>query len=139
MSLLWIECSVFFFFFLNSVRNSSSPHLVGFCLGTRPAEWLPKTGTVSVRSWVYLPYVESKSRITVFWAVHVVATFPGTVLFPLLCSLLPFFSPKYIDSFLHLVLLFHVSVSKISSLLHLNVGPLFSSVPKLHLKISMLL
>ena len=73
-------------------------------------------------------------------SVHVVATFSGTVLFPLLCSVLPFFAQyEYIDSFLYLVLLFQVSVSKISSVLLLNVVPLFSSVPKLHLQISMLL
>jgi len=46
-------------------------------------------------------------------SVRVVATFSGTVLFPLLCSVLPFFA-SYIDSFLYLVLLFQVSVSKIS-------------------------
>ena len=40
--------------------------------------------------------------------------------------------------FLNLVLLFQVSVSKISSVLLLNVVPLFSSVPKLHFQISML-
>jgi hypothetical protein len=34
--------------------------------------------------------------------------------------------------FLYLVLLFQVSVSKISSVLLLNVVPVFSSVPKLH-------
>jgi len=44
-------------------------------------------------------------------SVHVVATFSGTVLFPLLCSVLPFFA-EYIDSFLYLVLLFQVSISK---------------------------
>jgi len=71
-------------------------------------------------------------------SVHVVATNTGTVLFPLLCSVLPFFA-KYIDSFLYLVLLFPVSVSKISSVLLLNVVPIFSSVPKLHFQISMLL
>ena len=66
-----------------------------------------------------------------------VATFSGTVLFPLLCSVLPFFA-QYIDSFLYLVLLFQVSVSKISFVLLLYVFPLFSSVPKLHFQISML-
>ena len=60
-------------------------------------------------------------------SVHVVATFSDTVLFLLLYSVLPFFV-EYIDSFL-LVLLFQASVSKISSVLLLNVGPLFSSVP----------
>jgi len=35
-------------------------------------------------------------------SVRVVATFSGTVLFPLLCSVLPFFSPYYIDPFLGL-------------------------------------
>ena len=44
-------------------------------------------------------------------SVRVVATFSGTVLFPLLYSVLRF-SPHYIDSFLYLVLLFPVSVSK---------------------------
>ena len=35
-------------------------------------------------------------------SVHVVATFSGTVLFPLLCSVLPFFFfSQYIDSFLY--------------------------------------
>jgi len=63
-------------------------------------------------------------------SVHVVATFPGTVLFPLLCSVLPFL-PQYTDSFLYLVLLFPVTVPKISSVLILNVVPFFSSVPKL--------
>ena len=53
-------------------------------------------------------------------SVHVIATFFGTVLFPLLCSVLTFFA-QYIDSFLFLVLLFQVSVSKISSVLFLNV------------------
>ena len=43
------------------------------------------------------------------------------------------------DSFLYLVLLFQVGVSKISSVLLLNVDPLFSSVPKLPFQISMLL
>jgi len=42
-------------------------------------------------------------------SVHVVATFSGTVLFPLLCSVLLFFAQK-IDSFLYLVLLFQVSI-----------------------------
>ena len=50
-------------------------------------------------------------------SVSVVATFPGTVLFPLLCSVLPL----HTDSFLYLVLLFQASVSKISSVLLLNV------------------
>ena len=40
-----------------------------------------------------------------------------------------------IHSFLYLVLLFQVSVSKISSVLLLNVVPLFSSVPKFHFQI----
>ena len=44
-------------------------------------------------------------------SVHVVATFSDTILFPLLCSVLLFFA-QYIDSFLYLVLLFQVSVSK---------------------------
>jgi len=70
--------------------------------------------------------------------VHVAATFPGTVSFPLLCSVLQFFA-KYVDSFLYLVLLFQGSVSKITSVLLLNVVPLFSSVPKLQFQISMLL
>ena len=39
----------------------------------------------------------------------------------------------------HPILLFLISVSKISSVLLLNVVPLFSSVPKLHFQISMLL
>ena len=43
-------------------------------------------------------------------SVHVVATFSGTVLFPLLCSVLPFFA-QYIDSFLYLVL-FPIAVNK---------------------------
>jgi len=64
-------------------------------------------------------------------SVRVVATFSGTVLFPLLCSVLPF-SPQYIDSFLYPILLSLVSVSKI-------VVRLFSSVPRLHLQNSMLL
>jgi len=63
-------------------------------------------------------------------SVNVVATFSGTVLLPLLCSVLPFFT-QHIDSFLYLVLLFQVSVSKLSSALLLNVVPLLSSVPKL--------
>ena len=67
-----------------------------------------------------------------------VATFPGIVLFPLLYSVLPFFL-SYIDSFLYLVLLFPLSVSKISSVLLLNFVPLISSVPRLHFQISMLL
>jgi len=46
-------------------------------------------------------------------SVYTVATFSSTVLFPLLCSVLPFFA-YYIDSFLYLVLLFQVSVSKTS-------------------------
>ena len=50
--------------------------------------------------------------------VRVVATFPCTVLLPLLSPVLPFF--PLIDSFLYLVLLFQVSVSKISSVLLLN-------------------
>ena len=44
-------------------------------------------------------------------SIHVVATFPGTVLFPLLCSVLQFFA-QYIDSFLYLVLLFQVKCLK---------------------------
>jgi hypothetical protein len=40
--------------------------------------------------------------------------------------------PCYNDAFLYLVLLFQVSVSKLSSVLLLNVVPLSSSVPKLH-------
>ena len=44
-----------------------------------------------------------------------------------------------IHSFLYLVFLFQVSVSKIPSALLLNVIPLFSSVPKLHFQTSMLL
>ena len=44
-------------------------------------------------------------------SVHVVATFPGTVLFPLLCSVPQFFA-QYIDSFLYLVLLFQVANGK---------------------------
>jgi len=91
-------------------------------------------------------------------SVCVVATFPGTVLFPLLYALLLFF-PQYIVFlnlvlyilcscffpstlfffFLYLVLLFQVSVSKISSVLLLNIVPLFSSVPRLHFQVSMLL
>jgi len=71
-------------------------------------------------------------------SVHVVATFPGTVLFPLLCSVHQFIL-FCIDSFVYLVLLFPVSVSKISSVLLLNVVPLFSAVPKRHFQISMLL
>ena len=67
-------------------------------------------------------------------SVRVLVTFSATVLFPLLCSVLPFFA-KFIDSFLYLVLLFQVSVSKISSVLLLDVVPLFSSVPKLHFQI----
>ena len=62
-------------------------------------------------------------------SVRVVATFSGTVLFPLLCSVLPFF-PQFIDSFLYLVLLIQIIVAKISSVLLLNVVPLFSSVSK---------
>jgi hypothetical protein len=42
-------------------------------------------------------------------SVPVVATFPCTVLFLLLCSVLPFL-PLCSDSFLYLVLLFQVSV-----------------------------
>jgi len=64
-------------------------------------------------------------------SVRVVVTFSGTVLFLLLCSVLLFFV-EYIDSFLYLVLLFQVSVSKISFVLLLNVFPTFSSVLKLH-------
>ena len=45
----------------------------------------------------------------------------------------------YIGYFLYPIMLFPVSVSKISSVLLLNVVPLFSSVPKLHFQISMLL
>ena len=71
-------------------------------------------------------------------SVHVVATFSGTVLFPLLYSVLPFFA-KYIDFFRYLVLLFQVIVSNTSIVLLINVVPLFSSVPKLHFQISMLL
>ena len=37
-------------------------------------------------------------------SVRVVATFSGNVLFPLLCSMLPFF-PEYIDPFLYVILL----------------------------------
>jgi hypothetical protein len=44
-----------------------------------------------------------------------------------------------IHYFLYLVLLFPVNVSKLSSMLLLNVVPLFSSVPMLHFQISMLL
>ena len=68
-------------------------------------------------------------------SARVAATFPGTILFPLLCSVFQF-CPQYIYSFLYLVLLFQVSVSKISSVLFLNVVPLFSSVPKLHFLIN---
>ena len=71
-------------------------------------------------------------------SVRVVATLSGTVLFPLLRSVPPFF-PQYIDSFLYPIFKFPVSVSKISSVLLLNVAPLFSSVPKLHFQISVLL
>ena len=63
---------------------------------------------------------------------------PGTVLFPLLYSLLLFFSQIHCF-FLYLVLLLQEGVLKISSLLLLNVVPLFSSVPRLHFGISMLL
>jgi hypothetical protein len=49
-----------------------------------------------------------------------------------------FFPPWCIDSFLYLVLLFPVSVPKISSVLLINVAPLFSSVPRLHFQILML-
>ena len=59
-------------------------------------------------------------------SVHVVATLSGTVLFPLLNSVLPFFV-QYIDSFLYLVLLFQINVSKVSFVLLLNVVPLFSA------------
>jgi len=47
-------------------------------------------------------------------SVHVVATFPGTVLIPLQCSVLPFF-PQYIDSFLYLVLLFQLDVIELKN------------------------
>ena len=56
-------------------------------------------------------------------SVHVVATFSGNVLF----FFTMFCAPEFclIHSFLYLVLLFQVSVLKISSVLHLNVVPLF--------------
>ena len=52
--------------------------------------------------------------------------------FTMFCA--PVFS-QYIDSFLYLVLLFQVSVSKISSVLLLNVVRLFSSVPNIRFDI----
>ena len=98
------------------------------------------SSSVVLRSFVLLVYIVMLVLVVCLCpsSVHVVATFSGTILFPLLCSVLPFFA-KFIDSFLYLVLLFQVSVSKISSVLLLDVVPLFSSVPKLHFQISMLL
>ena len=51
----------------------------------------------------------------------------------------PVFSLIHWFFFLYLVLLFQESVLKISSVLLLNVVPLFSSVPRFHFRISMLL
>ena len=71
-------------------------------------------------------------------SVRVVATFSGTLLFPLLCSVLPYLLNTLILFFIEF-LLFQVGVSNISSVLLLNVDSLSSSVPKLHFKISLLL
>ena len=51
-------------------------------------------------------------------------------LYYILCS---YFFPNTLVFFLSLVLLFQEGVSKISSVLLLNVVPLYSSVPRLHL------
>ena len=51
----------------------------------------------------------------------------------------PVFFPNILVFFLYLVLLFQEGVLKISSVLLLNVVTLFSSVPRLHFRISMLL
>ena len=98
------------------------------------------SSSVVLCSFVLLVYI--LVLVLVFYlcpsSVRVVATFSGTVLFPLLCSVLPYFF-QYIDSFLCLVLLFKVSFSKISFVLFLNVILLFSSVPKPLFQIAMLL
>ena len=80
------------------------------------------SSSVDLCSFVLLVYIIT--LVLIFYlcpsSVRVVATFSGAVLFPLLCSMLPFF-PWYIDYFLYLVLLFQVSVSKIPSVLLLNI------------------
>ena len=70
-------------------------------------------------------------------SVCVVATFPGTVLFFFTIFSAPVFFPLIHWFFLYLVLLFQEGVLKISSVLLLNVVPLFSSVPRLHFRILM--
>jgi hypothetical protein len=67
--------------------------------------------------------------------VRVVATFPGTVLFPLLYSVLQFpppSPPNTLILFFYLVLLFPVSVSRISSVLLLNLVSLSFSIQTSH-------
>jgi len=75
------------------------------------------SSSVVLCSFVFLVYIVVLVLVVCLCpsSVHVVATFSGTVLFPLLCSMLPFFA-KYIDSYLYQVLLFQASVSKITSL-----------------------
>ena len=64
----------------------------------------------------FVPLVYIVVLVFIFYlcpsSIRVVATFSGTVLFPLLCSV-PNFFPQYIDCFLYPILLFLVSVSKI--------------------------
>ena len=70
-------------------------------------------------------------------SVHVAATFSWYcfISFSMFCN--PVF--PLIHWYFYLVLLFQVSVSKISCMLLLKVVPLLSSVPKLHFQIAMLL
>ena len=53
------------------------------------------SSSVVLRSFVLLVYIVALVLVIYVCpsSVRVVATFPGTVLFPLLCSALPFFSP----------------------------------------------
>ena len=73
--------------------------------------WSLHLPTVVLRSFVPLVYIVVLVLVDYLCpsSVRVVATFSGTVLFPLLCSVLPFFPQYIIDSFLYLVLLFQVS------------------------------
>ena len=74
----------------------------------------PSISSSVIQCSVFLLVCMSVPVLAVYFcpsSVHVVATFSGTVLFPLLCSVLLFF-PEYIDSFLYPILLFLVKCLK---------------------------
>ena len=86
----------------------------------------PSVYSSVVQCSVFLPVCISVPVLAVYFCpsfVRVVATFYGIVLYPLLCSVLPFYS-LYIDSLLYPILLSPVSISKIASVPLLNVVPL---------------